>query len=216
MDQNVAPTFTIGTLARAAGVGVETIRYYQRRGLLAEPAPARGAYRAYGTAELARLRAIRRAQQLGFSLEEIDGLLALNADTDRERARAAAQAKIGLIEARIRQLQEMRDALAELVQCCRHSDAATPCPILRALSGDHVSAAAAGSQADNTAPQSATEGGRVVQAEQAEAEHEQAGSQAHLAAAGERAELQEQHPRQQQVGQRAQAERQHQPGTARA
>jgi len=136
MDPNAAQTFTIGLLARAAGVGVETVRYYQRRGLLAEPAPGRGAYRTYGAAELARLRAIRRAQQLGFSLEEIDGLLALNADTDRERARAAAQTKIELIEARIRHLQDMRNALAELVHCCRHSDAATPCPILRALAGE--------------------------------------------------------------------------------
>lgn len=129
MDREAAGEFTIGALARRAGVGVETVRYYQRRGL-------RGAYRVYGEAELARLRAIRRAQQLGFSLEEIDGLLALNADTDREHAREAAQAKIALIDARIRQLQEMRDGLVELVDCCRHTSAPTPCPILRALSSD--------------------------------------------------------------------------------
>lgn len=125
---------TIGALAKAADVGVETIRYYQRRGLLRAPTTTRGAYRLYGGEELARLRAIRRAQQLGFSLEEIDALLALNEDTDRERAREAAQAKIDLIDARIRQLQGMRDALAELVDCCRHAEANSPCPILRALS----------------------------------------------------------------------------------
>ncbi|MBN8441509.1 MAG: MerR family transcriptional regulator [Thauera sp.] len=126
--------FTIGALAKAADVGVETIRYYQRRGLLREPQQTRGAYRVYGEAELARLTAIRRAQQLGFSLDEIDGLLALNEERDRDRAREAAQAKIELIESRIRQLQDMRDALAELVHCCEHTDAPAPCPILRALS----------------------------------------------------------------------------------
>lgn len=129
-----ARAFTIGALARAADVGVETIRYYQRRGLLPEPSTTRGAYRVYGEDELARLRAIRRAQQLGFSLDEIDGLLALNAERDRQRARAAAQAKIELIDSRIRQLQDMRDALAELVHCCEHTDSPAPCPILRALS----------------------------------------------------------------------------------
>lgn len=125
---------TIGALAKAAGVGVETIRYYQRRGLLREPQQTRGAYRVYGEAELARLTAIRRAQQLGFSLDEIDGLLALNEERDRDRARDAAQAKIELIDSRIRQLQDMRDALAELVHCCEHTDSPAPCPILRALS----------------------------------------------------------------------------------
>lgn len=132
--RTAALQLTIGALAKAADVGVETIRYYQRRGLLAEPRQTRGAYRVYGEAELARLRAIRRAQQLGFSLEEIAGLLALNEERDRNRARAAAQAKVDLIESRIRQLQDMRDALGELVRCCEHTDAPAPCPILRALS----------------------------------------------------------------------------------
>lgn len=125
---------TIGGLAKAADVGVETIRYYQRRGLLREPSDTRGAYRVYGEVELARLRAIRRAQQLGFSLDEIDALLALNEERDRRRAREAAQAKITLIDARISQLQAMRAALAELVQCCEQTDEPAPCPILRALS----------------------------------------------------------------------------------
>lgn len=136
MDRKKTQEFTIGALAKAAGVGVETIRYYHRRGLLAEPQQTRGAYRLYGEAELARLRAIRRAQQLGFSLEEIDSLLALNEDTDRQHARQAAEAKIELIDTRLRQLQEMRRALAELVHCCEHTDAPAPCPILRALSRD--------------------------------------------------------------------------------
>lgn len=128
--------YTIGTLARAAGVGVETIRYYQRRGLLAEPSLRRGAYRAYGEADLARLRAIRRAQQLGFALEEIDELLSLNDERDRIKARTLAQAKAALIESRIRQLSEMRDALLALVNCCEHTAAPAPCPILAALAGN--------------------------------------------------------------------------------
>lgn len=136
MKQTTGKGLTIGALAKAAAVGVETIRYYQRRGLLARPEQMRGAYRQYGEQDLARLRAIRRAQQLGFSLDEIDGLLALNEDTDRERARALAQAKIELIDARIGQMQDMRKALTELVGCCKRTDAPAPCPILRALSQD--------------------------------------------------------------------------------
>lgn len=135
MDPAHPQDFTIGGLAQAADVSVETIRYYQRRGLLREPERSSGAYRRYGSAELTRLRAIRRAQQLGFALDEIDELLSLNEDRDRLRARQRAQEKIELIDANIRRLEEMRTALAELVRCCEHSEAGTPCPILRALSG---------------------------------------------------------------------------------
>lgn len=132
LDQEIA--LTIGSLAREAGVGVETIRYYQREGLLAEPSRKRGAYRVYGAAELTRLKAIRRAQALGFSLAEIDSLLSLNEDTDRERARELANAKIGLIDDRIRQLGEMQRALRQLVTCCEHGASDEACPILKALS----------------------------------------------------------------------------------
>lgn len=129
-------TYTIGALAKAAEVGVETVRYYQRRALLDAPEKRDGGYRRYGEAELSRLRAIRRAQQLGFALDEIAELLALNEETDRDKARGLAQAKIDLIEARMRQLGEMRDALRELVQCCHATEAPAPCPILKALSRD--------------------------------------------------------------------------------
>lgn len=127
---------TIGTLARSAGVGVETVRYYQRRGLLPESAGRKGAFRVYGDAELARLRFIRRAQTLGFSLDEIADLLALDHDSDRENARALARSKIASVEERIRQLEDVRSALQELVECCEHSTSPAPCPILRALGGD--------------------------------------------------------------------------------
>ncbi len=136
MDTQSNAEFTIGALAHAAGVGVETIRYYQRRGLLAQGERRGGAYRSYGAEDLSRLRAIRRAQQLGFALAEIAELLSLSADSDRERARAAATAKIEHLDGRIAQMQGMRAALAELVRCCEHGDPNTPCPILRALSAD--------------------------------------------------------------------------------
>lgn len=134
MEHDANAGFTIGALAQAAGVGVETIRYYQRRGLLATGTRRRGAFRIYGRAELVRLRAIRRAQQLGFALDEIAELLALSDDRDREHARAVAEAKIDGLNARIAHMQGMRDALSELVDRCAHGDPSAPCPILRALS----------------------------------------------------------------------------------
>ncbi len=127
---------TIGTLARSAGVGVETVRYYQRRGLLPESTDRKGAFRVYGETELARLRFIRRAQTLGFSLDEIADLLALDHESDRENARALARSKITSVEERIRQLEEVRSALQELVNCCEHTASPAPCPILRALGGE--------------------------------------------------------------------------------
>ena len=112
---------TIGALAKSAGVGVETVRYYQRRGLLSPNGAHKGTFRVYGNDELARLRFIRRAQSLGFSLDEVADLLALDEETDRERARAFAQSKIADVESRIRQLTEMRSALQRLVTCCEHT-----------------------------------------------------------------------------------------------
>lgn len=125
---------TIGSLAQAAGVGVETVRYYQRRGLLAQDGARKGAFRVYDDHELARLRFIRRAQALGFTLEEVSELLALDEESDRERARAFARAKVADVESRIRQLQDMRAALLGLVDCCEHTEAPAPCPILHTLS----------------------------------------------------------------------------------
>lgn len=124
---------TIGALAKSAGVGVETVRYYQRRGLIPANGAQKGAFRVYGNHEFARLCFIRRAQTLGFSLDEVSELLALDEETDRERARAFARAKIADVESRIRQLEEMRGALQGLVTCCEHTEAPAPCPILHAL-----------------------------------------------------------------------------------
>ena len=123
---------TIGGLAQAAGVGVETVRYYQRRGLLPEPARPPGEVRRYGEQDVRRLRFIRSAQAAGFTLNEIGELLALDAADDRARARALAQARVAALDARIAELREARDALAGLATACA-SKRGGPCPILRAF-----------------------------------------------------------------------------------
>ena len=126
---------TIGVLAKAAGVGVETVRYYQRRGLLAEPARPQGEVRRYGEADVKRLRFIRSAQAAGFTLAEIGELLDLDASDDRARARELAGARVAAIDARIAELREARDALASLATACA-SKRRGPCPILTAFDPD--------------------------------------------------------------------------------
>ena len=123
---------TIGALARAAGVGVETVRYYQRRGLLAEPARPPGEVRRYGAEDVKRLRFIRSAQAAGFTLSEIGELIALDASDDRKRARELAEARVAAIDEKIAELQEARDALAGLADACA-SKRGGACPILRAF-----------------------------------------------------------------------------------
>ncbi|WP_101925033.1 MULTISPECIES: MerR family transcriptional regulator [Luteimonas] len=128
---------TISQLARAAGVGIETVRYYQRRGLLEVPTtgpigtPGRG-IRRYGDDALRRLRFIRSAQAAGFTLEGIVELLQLDASDDRARVRALATERIAALDARLAELQAARDALAGLARRCSASDAG-PCPILEAF-----------------------------------------------------------------------------------
>lgn len=121
-------SLTIGKLAAAGGVGVETIRYYQRRGLL--PTPTReGVIRRYGSDELRRLRFIKQAQVACFTLEQIKELLALDSGQDRQRARDLALARIQDLDARIAELKRARDALQRLSREC--ADGTTgPCPIL--------------------------------------------------------------------------------------
>jgi len=123
---------TIGGLARAAGVGVETVRYYQRRGLLQEPARPPGEIRRYGPEEMKRLRFIRSAQAAGFTLNEIKELLDLDASDDRARARELARARVAALDARIEELREARDALASLATACAGGGSG-PCPILSAF-----------------------------------------------------------------------------------
>ena len=123
---------TIGGLAKAAGVGVETVRYYQRRGLLPEPARPPGEVRRYGDQDLKRLRFIRSAQAAGFTLAEIGELIDLDSSDDRARARELAQARVAAIDEKIAELTEARDALSGLATACARKRAG-PCPILRAF-----------------------------------------------------------------------------------
>ena len=133
MVQNQAKNSdTIGGLAAAAGVGVETVRYYQRRGLLAEPARPPGEVRRYGDADVKRLRFIRSAQAAGFTLAEIKELLDLDASDDRARARELARTRVAAIDGKIAELVEARDALDALANACAHQRRG-PCPILTAF-----------------------------------------------------------------------------------
>ena len=131
--------WTVAGLAREGGVGVETIRYYQRRGLLATPERPQGQGRAgrirrYGEEDARRLRFIRAAQQAGFTLEQIGTLLALDATDDRARVRDLARERIAALDVQIAGLQKARAALDHLVRECGNG-AAGPCPIL--LSFEH-------------------------------------------------------------------------------
>ena len=123
-------SFTIGKLAKEAGVGVETVRYYQRRGLLAEP-PATSGYRRYDAQHLERLNFIKRAQGVGFTLEEIAELMTLNDTRDHRLARSLASEKLHNIETRIEQMNKVADALRQLVHRCECGGQDMPCPIIR-------------------------------------------------------------------------------------
>ena len=127
---------SIGKLARRAGVGVETVRYYERRGLLQEPQRRQSGYRQYGEEAVARLQFIRRAKDLGFTLREIGDLLSLGHDPSAPAAdvKGRAEAKIADIEGKIRSLQRMRKALKNLTSACDEHGTVGECPLLEALS----------------------------------------------------------------------------------
>lgn len=120
---------TIGRLAREAGVGLETVRYYQRRNLLPVPTPS-GAFRHYPSSAIERIRFIKRAQELGFSLDEIAELLQLQDGGDRAQIRHIAGVKIAQIEQKLSDLHRMQKTLQQLVVTCEHTDSAQPCPII--------------------------------------------------------------------------------------
>jgi Hg(II)-responsive transcriptional regulator len=130
-------TLTIGQLAHRAGVGVETVQFYERQGLLEEPERRESGYRQYTEEVVFRLRFIRRAKELGFTLKEVRELIALRRDPSATRAdiRQQANAKIADIEAKIRDLQRMKEALLKLTASCRGQGPASGCPILEALDG---------------------------------------------------------------------------------
>ena len=129
----------IGVLARQAGVGIDTVRYYERSGLLEPDERSAAGYRRYSPLALQRLRFIRRAQALGFSLAEIRELLALSRQRDVARVKKSAEAKLKDVEARMAELDKVRAGLARLVSACPGHGRVSECPILLALGGpDHA------------------------------------------------------------------------------
>lgn len=126
---------TIGQVARQAGVGVETVRFYERQGLLNEPPRRESGYRQYSDDVVARLRFIRRAKDLGFSLKEIKELLALRVDptTTCAEVRSKAEAKLVDVEEKIQALQRIKKALRKLTTLCTGRGPISECPILDAL-----------------------------------------------------------------------------------
>jgi Hg(II)-responsive transcriptional regulator len=128
-------SLTIGQMARQAGVGIDTVRFYERQGLLAEPPRRASGYRDYSAESLRRLRFIRRAKALAFSLREIRELLALHASSAAGCAEAAtlAREKLAAVEAKIRGLEAVRQGLEELAAACERRTATESCPLLEAL-----------------------------------------------------------------------------------
>jgi MerR family mercuric resistance operon transcriptional regulator len=126
--------FSIGELAQAACVNVETVRYYQRRGLLEEPPKPASGHRRYAEAAVRRIGFIKRAQQLGFTLEEVEGLLRLDDGQSCRETRALAEQKLAAVEARIGDLSRMQRLLRELIAECERGKRPRCCPIIATLS----------------------------------------------------------------------------------
>lgn len=127
----------IGHLAGKAGVAVDTVRYYERQGLLPEPARRPSGYRDYGDDELQRLRFVRRCKALGFTLEETRELLLLNSDpkADRAEVRALTERRLADVDAKLRELQVLRNSLAELATSCSGHGSLEGCPIIHRVLG---------------------------------------------------------------------------------
>ena len=128
MDQ-----LTIGQLARTAGVNVETVRYYQRRRLVAEPRRPLNSIRRYPQESIRRIRFIKRAQELGFSLAEIGNLLALEDGRNCSETRELARRKLDLVESRLSDLTRLRKTLRELISKCDATRGKLSCPIIGVL-----------------------------------------------------------------------------------
>lgn len=133
-------SLSIGHLAREAGVNLETVRYYERRGLLQRPPRSASGYRLFPEETVRRLRFIRRAQELGFSLGEIQELLSLRVSrrTTSADIRARAEAKIADIEAKVKSLESMKKTLRKLTRVCDGCVPVSKCPILESLGGEEA------------------------------------------------------------------------------
>lgn len=129
----MAATFTIGQLAEHAGVHVETIRFYQRRGLLAEPPRPLGGIRRYGDDDARRIRFIRQSQALGFTLDEVAELLALDDGRHCHEAETLATDKLNTVRERIAQLRRIERLLGRLVTQCQCNTGAVRCPLIEGM-----------------------------------------------------------------------------------
>lgn len=127
------PELTIGAFAKRAEVSVETIRFYQRRGLVREPARAFGRIRHYDESDISRVRFIRGAQRLGFTLDEIEGLLRLEDGAHCDEARRLGAEKLSAVRGKLAELHRMESALNELVEACHASTGQVRCPLIGAL-----------------------------------------------------------------------------------
>jgi len=134
----------IGHLAGKAGVAVDTVRYYERQGLLPQPLRRPSGYRDYGDDDLQQLRFVRRCKALGFTLEETRELLRLNADpkADRAEVRALTERRLADVDAKLRELQVLRDSLAELASSCSGRGSLAGCPIIHRVLDTAAEAAA--------------------------------------------------------------------------
>lgn len=128
-------TITIGKLAKSAQVGIETIRYYQRRGLLPTPDKTTG-YRQYPLSIIERIRFIKRAQELGFTLDEITELLSLQGNHQRGLIQQITAARLTQIKSKITDLERMQSVLTQLLNECEHTTTDSPCPIIASLGGE--------------------------------------------------------------------------------
>jgi len=124
---------TIGTVAKAAGVNVETVRFYQRRQLLPEPDKPYGGIRRYAPSDIARVKFVKAAQRLGFSLDEVAGLLTLDDGTHCDDARHLAEAKLADVRQRLKDLRRIESVLASLVRDCCTRRGKVSCPLIAAL-----------------------------------------------------------------------------------
>lgn len=131
----------IGEVAGAAGVNVPTVRYYERRGIISEPPRTRSGYRQYDADVVDRIRFIRRAQDLGFTLEEIQDLLALRVDDPAacSSVEDVAHDKLSSVEAKIGELERLREALRSLIRSCEAREPTADCPALAMLEGQEAS-----------------------------------------------------------------------------
>jgi MerR family copper efflux transcriptional regulator len=139
MNTTPVSNLTIGRLAKQAGVGIDTIRFYERRGLLPSPARSATGYRLYRDETIARIRFIRRAKQLGFTLDEINNLLRLQDQGGKKSAvRKLTAAKLAQINEKIDDLQRMQAVLTELSGQCKGNGNVDSCPIIEAISGSEA------------------------------------------------------------------------------